>query len=258
MVDRLYEPPSKEALRGTLVHSVLEHLFDLPAHQRTEEAAQQMLSTRWDALKGDDRTSKDIATMFETSDELSAWFESARPLIHSYFALETPAYLQPAAREQHFDALLPNGIAIRGVIDRVDATTDGKLRIIDYKTGKSPSPRFQADMIFQMRFYASALYLMEHNLPLRTQLLFLKDARTLTYDPVERDVDAMIDQLTALWADIEMRLDSGLFEEKPGPLCAWCSFQQYCPAFEGVPPEISSEGIKHLRKVKRGSQADQG
>ena len=34
-VDRLPEPPSLEALRGTLVHSVLEHLYDGPAAART-------------------------------------------------------------------------------------------------------------------------------------------------------------------------------------------------------------------------------
>ena len=37
VIDRLPEPPSSAAARGTLVHAVLEHLFDLPrrrAHAR--------------------------------------------------------------------------------------------------------------------------------------------------------------------------------------------------------------------------------
>ena len=37
-IDKLEGPPSPAAARGTLVHAVLEHLFDLPAAERTPEA----------------------------------------------------------------------------------------------------------------------------------------------------------------------------------------------------------------------------
>ncbi len=37
-VDRLPEPPSAAATLGTLVHAVLERLYDLPARERTVEA----------------------------------------------------------------------------------------------------------------------------------------------------------------------------------------------------------------------------
>ena len=36
-VDRLPEPPSVDAMRGTVVHQVLEDLFDVPAPERTPE-----------------------------------------------------------------------------------------------------------------------------------------------------------------------------------------------------------------------------
>ena len=36
-IDRLPEEPSRAAVRGTLVHSVLESLFDLPSAERTVE-----------------------------------------------------------------------------------------------------------------------------------------------------------------------------------------------------------------------------
>ena len=41
-VDRLPEAPSRDALRGTVVHKVLEDLFDLPAGERTPERAEAM------------------------------------------------------------------------------------------------------------------------------------------------------------------------------------------------------------------------
>src|SRR4030088_2203533 len=43
VIDRLPEPPSPAAVRGTLVHAVLEHLFDRPATDRTPEAARSLL-----------------------------------------------------------------------------------------------------------------------------------------------------------------------------------------------------------------------
>ena len=49
-VDKLEGPPSPAAARGTLVHSVLEHVFELPAAERTVDAAVRLLPQRWSAL----------------------------------------------------------------------------------------------------------------------------------------------------------------------------------------------------------------
>src|SRR5690606_6839432 len=50
-VDRLPEPPSPAATRGTLVHSVLERLYDLPAAQRVPAAGVELLGPAWDELR---------------------------------------------------------------------------------------------------------------------------------------------------------------------------------------------------------------
>src|SRR5690606_7183764 len=50
VVDRLPEPPSAAAVRGTLVHSVLEKLFDEPAGRRTLPAAVALVGPAWQEL----------------------------------------------------------------------------------------------------------------------------------------------------------------------------------------------------------------
>ena len=50
VVDKLPEPPSRAAARGTLVHEVLEQLFDLPAPDRTSAAACSLVPGRWAAM----------------------------------------------------------------------------------------------------------------------------------------------------------------------------------------------------------------
>src|ERR1022692_2312573 len=50
VIDRLPEPPTVATARGTLVHAALEKLFDLPAADRTREAARALVIPEWDRL----------------------------------------------------------------------------------------------------------------------------------------------------------------------------------------------------------------
>ncbi|WP_433797712.1 RecB family exonuclease [Actinoplanes sp. CA-252034] len=49
-VDKLPETPSADQIRGTLVHAVLERLFDLPAADRTPDAAAALVTPEWERL----------------------------------------------------------------------------------------------------------------------------------------------------------------------------------------------------------------
>ncbi|MGO1857639.1 RecB family exonuclease [Ancrocorticia populi] len=246
-IDRLPEPPSVEALRGTLVHAVLEHLFDADPAQRTEEAAQSLLEPQWQEHV---EKSPEDEQLFEDSATFDDWFSSARTLIGNYFTMENPQFLQPDARETFVNATLPSGLHIRGIIDRIDKAPNGALRVVDYKTGKSPSPRFQHEAIFQMQFYAAALFISRGSLPARTQLIYLKDGRTLTYDPAPADVDSLALELDSTWSAIEERIDTGHFEPKTSPLCNWCKFKEFCPAFGGQAPPIDESGVSKLLTAK--------
>lgn len=248
-IDKLPEPPSIEALRGTLVHAVLEHLYDVPALERTPEHAQNLLEPTWAAHVEKAPQSREL---FESEQHLQEWLGSARTLIANYFKLENPTFLQPAAREEFVNAVLPSGLAIRGIIDRIDRAPDGQIRVVDYKTGKSPSPRFQQEAIFQMRFYSAALYHAEGVLPTRTQLIYLKDGRVLTYDPIPQDVDGLGMEIDALWSSIRSDVDAGSFAPKKGPLCNWCYFKGICPAFGNAAPEMDPQGVADLLTAEVG------
>src|SRR5262245_51423530 len=49
-VDRLPERPTPDQARGTLVHAVLERLFDVPAAERTPEQARALIEPEWARL----------------------------------------------------------------------------------------------------------------------------------------------------------------------------------------------------------------
>src|SRR5688500_8828287 len=103
-IDRLPEPFSPDAVRGTLLHHVLEDLFDLPAADRTPAHARDLLTPAWDALL---EVEPELAEMF-TGDgpEITAWLASCRDVLDRYFSLEDPRLLEPAERELYVEAVL--------------------------------------------------------------------------------------------------------------------------------------------------------
>ncbi|MEJ7774329.1 MAG: PD-(D/E)XK nuclease family protein, partial [Nocardioidaceae bacterium] len=81
-IDRLPEPFSPDALRGTVVHKVLEQLFDLPAELRTPEHAHDLLGPAWEQLLSEDPL---IAEMFGDATSLDEWLTSSRVALDQYF-----------------------------------------------------------------------------------------------------------------------------------------------------------------------------
>src|ERR1700690_3029470 len=50
VIDRLPEPPSVDAARGTVIHGILERLFDLAAVDRTLDAAVADIEAGWQSV----------------------------------------------------------------------------------------------------------------------------------------------------------------------------------------------------------------
>ena len=130
-IDRLPETSSPAAVRGTVVHKVLEGLFDLPALDRTPARAAEMVAPAWDTLLAEDPT---LADAFgEEGPELTSWLVSCRESLERYFALEDPRRLEPADREMYVETLLDSNLLLRGIIDRLDVAPTGQVRVVDYK-----------------------------------------------------------------------------------------------------------------------------
>lgn len=247
VIDSLPQPPSEAAVKGTVVHEVLERLFDLPREIRDEPHARQLLPEAWSKTLQRDEMA---AQLFEDADKLEVAKADTEELVDSYFSIEHPKNLQPRARERFIDVRLSNGILLRGIVDRIDEAPDGALRVIDYKTGRAPSPRFTGDALFQMRFYA--LMLRESwRLPARMQLLYLRSGQVLTLDPERRDIERFEEEVEDIWERIKSDALADSFRPKKSKLCDWCAFQELCPAFGGHQPLLPEEGRARLLTVQQ-------
>jgi putative RecB family exonuclease len=235
VIDRLPEPPSPAAARGTLVHAVLERLFDEPAAARTPQTAQAILMPQWERLLAEE---PELAGLFDDDEERRAWLAGARDMLDRYFTLEDPTRLEPRHREHAVEASLDSGLLLRGYIDRLDVAAGGEIRIVDYKTGTAPKEEFEARALFQMKFYAVVLWLTQQQVPKLLQLMYLGNGEIVRYAPDESDLRATVRKIEALWRAIERARSAGDWRPRPGRLCAWCAHQAICPAFGGTPPPL--------------------
>jgi putative RecB family exonuclease len=241
-IDHLPEAPSRAATRGTVVHTVLEKLFDLPSAERTVAAAKALVPGAWQAVLEE---YPDAAQLFDADGdgrELAEWLGSAEDLVENYFNLEDPTRLEPAAREQRVEIVI-DGLRLRGYVDRVDVSPAGDIRVVDYKTGATPREAFEAKALFQMKFYALVLWRTGGVLPRQLRLMYLADTDTLSYAPGAEELDRFERTLKAIWAAIRRATETGDFRPNPSRLCGWCDHQALCPAFGGTPPPFPVDAL---------------
>ena len=263
-IDKLQEQPSADQVRGTLVHAVLERLFDLPAAERTPTAAAALVEPSWAALveaepgladifaavdpprldpaallAEADATGQGALVDVPAADEtarLAAFLGSATALLDGYFAVEDPRRLEPAEREALISTTVDDTLLIRGYIDRLDVSPAGDLRVVDYKTGGAPREAFEGRALFQLKFYALVLWRTRGVVPRVLRLLYLKDAEVCDYSPDAEELERFERTLVALSEAIERAKREQDFRPKPSRLCGWCSHQALCPEFGGTPP----------------------
>lgn len=241
VIDKVPEPPSAAAIRGTLVHSALEDLFALPVHERTIDSAVDAFAEHFEKLQTKDPAAAEALSAGLRADDSStiaaAVVAPARKLLETYFRLEDPGRLQPHARELAVSTTLDSGLTLRGFVDRVDRAPDGRIRLIDYKTGRSPGAGFESKALFQMRFYALVWWRMTGDVPTRLQLLYLGDEQVISYDPDPDDLLATERKIVAIHAAIGRAVEAG-FDPSPSALCGYCAFHALCPAQGGTAPPM--------------------
>lgn len=225
-IDRLPEPTSIYQARGTTAHLALQRLFDHPEDERTPERLFDLFREAWTEIRSDE----EFEGLFETVEEERRWGIESLELLANYFSVEDPRSFEPEDRELDMTEDL-DGIVIRGILDRMNRDEEGKLVILDYKSGKAPPERYALSAFFALKIYALLIRNRTGETPKEVQLLYL-NGPTLYRLPIDdRQLDAMDGQLRALWKAIERAMETDRWPARPGRLCDWCSFKDLCPAW---------------------------
>jgi putative RecB family exonuclease len=234
-IDHLPELPTVWTVRGTFVHRVLERLFWHHGRgHRTPAAARAELDLVWTELQQD----PDYRTLALSEAEAEQFRAECEVLVDNEFALEDPNEVTPVGIELMLEARLGT-VRLRGIIDRLDLTPDGELVVIDYKTGRAPSPAFEHSKLIGVHIYALLCQEVLGRRPVQVRLLHLKEPTTIIAEPSEQAVRGQRTKTLAVWSAIERACRDEDFRPRTSPLCRFCRFQAYCPAFGGDPEEAA-------------------
>ena len=223
-IDKLPEPPSLDAERGTLVHTVLQDLFEIPASGRTVESAVDLLPSRWSAQLAD---KPELVGMVTNEKE---WLDRASALLSTYFTLENPTTFEATHREMHLENDFDTNVYLHGYVDRLDVASTGEVRIVDYKTGKAPKPGWEEKSLFQLRVYALLYWKNNGVLPRLLQLIYLGDGKLVKSNPTIAELESTEKVLRRVAKDIFISIEKQYWPAKPSRLCDWCYFKSICPA----------------------------
>ena len=230
-IDGLADAPTIWTVKGTLVHTALERLFwRHPAGSRTPAAAEAELATAWDALQ----TDPDFTGLGLSDQQAAAFRSEAGHLVENYFRLEDPDQVRPVGIEVTLEARLGD-LRLRGIIDRLDLTPDGELVVIDYKTGRAPSDAYLQSKLTGVQTYALLCQEVLGRRPVQVRLLHLKEPTVITAEPTEQGLRGQRTKTLAVWTAIERACRDEDFRPKTGPLCRFCRFRDFCPAYGGDP-----------------------
>jgi putative RecB family exonuclease len=225
-IDRLPEPPSPPAAKGTLVHRALELLYGREPAERTIENALHDLDRAWDdVLATDEYAGMEIPDDFRSS---------AATLVRRYFDLEDPTKIRPIGLELFLSTPLNDRVNLRGIIDRLELDEDGELVVTDYKTGKVPGERQEQGRLTGVHFYSYLCEKLFGRRPARIQLLYLGEPVAIIATPSEQSTRGLERKVGAIWTAIERACERDDFRPRPSALCSWCSFKEHCPAFGGA------------------------
>lgn len=234
-IDRLPEPVTVHQARGTTAHLALQRLFDLDAGERTLETLYDLFRQAWSEVRADE----EYTGLFSSVEEERAWGLESLTLLANYFAVEDPAEIEPLDRELDMIEDL-DGIVIRGILDRIDRDSDGRLVITDYKTGKAPPEKFAIPAFFALKIYGVLIRQRTGETPKELRLMYLNGPTMYRLEVDDAQLNAMDKQLRALWTAIERAMATERFPPRPGRLCGWCSFRSMCPAWEADLARVAS------------------
>ncbi len=237
-IDRLPEPPSVPATRGTLVHGALERLFCLEPPERTLSAALAGLAEAATELAA----SPDFAGLGLDAEGEAEMLSEADGLVRNYFELEDPTTIHPIGIELRLSVEVA-GLELVGIIDRLELDADGELVVTDYKTGRAPSERYEQGRLGGVHFYSLLCEELLGRRPARVQLLHLQEPMVITSLPTDQSTRGLRTKVGAIWSAVERACATEDFRPKPGRLCDWCSFQAFCPAFGGDPADAKAARV---------------
>ena len=220
------EPPSPTPVKGTLVHAALEGLFWHHRAGRPHTGAPRPPS--WSGPGTSCRTTRSSCSSSSTGTPPTAFLADARTLVDNYFRLEDPNEARAVGVELGVETMV-DGMRLRGIIDRLDVAPDGSLIVVDYKTGRAPSERFERGSLGGVQTYALLCESVLGRAPAEVRLLYLRQPIAISSVASEQTIRGQRKRTLAVWSAIERACDAEDFRPHVGPAVRLLQLQGVLP-----------------------------
>ena len=217
------------AAKGTVVHRALELLmYEEDPPERSEAAATaKLVRAIPEILDGDEYGGLGL-----DADQRAEFAAEAEEFIRNYFTLEDPRGVTVLGTELRMSVQI-GSLRLSGIIDRLEIDRDGDLVVTDYKTGRAPRESMEQSRLTGVHFYAFLCEQVLGRRPARIQLLHLREPIVISAIPSDQSIRGLQQQTLAVWTAVEQACEREDFRPKPGRLCDYCAYHEYCPAVGG-------------------------
>lgn len=229
----LPEQPKYYFAFGSALHKVMEYIYN-PANPSfpTLEQALAAFEKDWNATSFDQ---KGYASMEK---ELAGFAEGQR-IIRSYYGKHQETFAHPLSVEMR-STLETDGLNLISILDRIDYLGDGKVQILDYKTGKTVERAPDQLFMYQKVVETSPAIreLVQQKDPavktVKVEKLCFYHLPTLKEMYFERAADKEIFEFWQNVLKVADDIRACKFSPTPGEnQCRWCDYRNLCPVFTG-------------------------
>lgn len=159
--------------------------------------------------------------------DLEPLFEEVRDLYRKFVRLPTEGFREGEVDLEH--EVPAAAVTLRGKIDAVFVEGDGRLRLVDWKTGGIHDPESQ------LGFYALLWALERGGLPHSVEAFSVKSGEVYRDEPTMEKVETVLSEVAEMVSSLRRawRAEEGAVRFA-GPWCEWCPILEGCPEGQAV------------------------
>lgn len=216
-VDKIPEKPRHFFAFGQSVHLALEYFYG-PKEPKAPSLEDLLKHFRevW------------VSAGYRDESHEAELFEEGRQILTRFHDKHAKSFHVPFSVEYEFN-FEHEGIPLTGKVDRIDRLPDGRLSILDYKTGKKLAAG-RLDIDAQLTMYQFAC---ESQLGKEVGELVFYHLPTLKEHRTARRPAPLVKELTTRIVDTAEGITKDRFDPKPAEsVCRWCDYKPLCPIYK--------------------------
>lgn len=187
--------PSAALSFGSSMHKAMQDFYSAVSinNKPSEKLILDCLHKNW------------ISVGYESKSHEKDAFEGAQKMLKEYLCTSFDKGRIPIALEQSFKIRIASDLKIGGKIDRIDDLGNGKIEIVDYKTGERVPDQKEVDKNMQMTLYALAAEEIYKKKPeqIKLSLYYFEEQKKLSTTRNSKDLDGLKQEILKIRDEIE-------------------------------------------------------